>query len=189
MTCRPARPWPRANSRLDQILPTVSGPEGLNRSKQSTRRKEISVVSASSCLPSHPMPPFVSSGSILRLGSPERWQALRLVLRIQPRSANSAPLRLCGHGSFAALVPSREKCSEFQAVGINGARSGSKSKTQRGRANRKQTSPTSHGLVQQRIASTLRTRPPSILAIHASSACSGQSYAWRLGGMVILVSM
>jgi hypothetical protein len=77
-------------------------------------------------------------------------------------------LRLCGDPSFAVFAPSREKCSVWAVLGVDHARPGSKRKTQRRKTTRKQTSGTSHGLVQQRIASTLRTRPQSIMAIHAS---------------------
>jgi hypothetical protein len=73
--------------------------------------------------------------------------------KIKPWSSRS--LRLCGEQSF---VPSRATSSVFGLVEVDGGRMESKSKTQRGNTNRKTTSGRSHGLVQQRIASTLRTR-------------------------------
>src|SRR5436190_20560592 len=100
---------------------------------------------------------------------PERPPARRLVLQTPPRSAISASVPLGGERSFAPFAFSRKRSSANKAFEVDSASPRPKRKTQRGRTNRKKTSGTSHGLVQQRIASTLRTRAPSIMAIRAPS--------------------
>ena len=100
---------------------------------------------------------------------PDPSGARRLVFQTPPRSAISASVPLGGERSFAPFAFSRKRSSANKAFEVDSASPRPKRKTQRGRTNRKKTSGTSHGLVQQRIASTLRTRAPSIMAIRAPS--------------------